>query len=332
MASPYRDGSYPASILTSKQLAVVSEKIKIKPLLPSTAVQYYIQYQIEHNGDSATLPLLFVALDYAKGFKLKVNGVKVAYSRVAELPHSVYDSIAVSFADYLNEEKKVKLQWTEMKQDDFPLEDLLYFEIKIANGINIVEVEYEATPSVDLSERQKKYILQYSLAPSQHWKGFTNLEIELLNSIPLKYTNLFQEPQKTDSSLIWKYKQVPSSFIEFTFQQPLVGLPALLDKFGKFPLTLLVYAILLLILIFRVYPIVAEIDGPLRVTLFTLCIFGVPIICVLFYILFDGWIDQLIGDTASKYHGYNLEAIPYFLIFTVLQIIALAIFQRFNRK
>lgn len=180
MAQPYFAGALNASIYGNKNYSVSKEVIDIdirKDSIENNLISVFkVHYTIQSPGRS-NIPLLFLALYRSDTHVIKVNG-KTIYNK----PLSTQNLKQFPFISRLkteNNEADYTITYAENEGISVRLDDLIYFEAPLIEGENEVYVEYESNFGFQTYGFLKNYTLEYSLYPSQFWKSFGPIHVNL---------------------------------------------------------------------------------------------------------------------------------------------------------
>ena len=77
MASPVYPGSYPMSVVSSKDMDILNEDIHIRIDKYFKRAFYQVEYTVQSDQEGFQIPLLFYAKDYFGKFKVWVDGKEV---------------------------------------------------------------------------------------------------------------------------------------------------------------------------------------------------------------------------------------------------------------
>jgi len=320
MGSPYLQGTNLSTAFSSKDIEIRKELIYITIDQDFQKAKYIVDYFVYTETEGNQIPLMFVAIDYSDNFKIWVDGVVVALKSVPKeyvhIAQSPFSNFAGSFQKPTNEADPefVTVKWGENSNSTYNFNDLKYFEVNLSKGEHKIRVEYEATPYVDRHDWVKDYSYIYSLSPASFWKSFGTLEVSLkiIGNNPNVYTNIGVPTQDTDTAKVWKFSKLPAEYISINFKPQISSFAKTLIKISPFYLTL-VFGMILMVLHF--YWIVSFRKKNPEAKRSWVVIAGsiiVPLVSLLFFIFSFGWIDSLIGDAASQFHGYTFMVILFY--------------------
>lgn len=322
MASPILEGSRTATVLSSKDISILGEKIKITLDSAMHTAAYTICYTIHSPGTGRQIPFLFYARDYQGAFTILLDGHQVP---VRDMPRD-YFSIAGSpfaiFSAYLNHEDTVRgadvvaIKW-EQYTTMIPFKELQYFEADLAEGRHEIHISYTAIAWTDLSQWVSTTSFRYALSPARYWKSFGGLDLEVHNTAGLVglQTNLGQPQQgHLNTTASWHFDSLPADYITIGYQPAIPRNAAFFINLSPRGM-MLIFAVLVIfihILAIRAYRKKSRSRFSPVVILGSLL---VPFCCCLVYMYSHDFIDYLIGPAASKRHGYT------FLIFVFYPVV-----------
>lgn len=187
MSQPYTNGDDTSVIFGSRDCSVDKEHILIEftpyknPIYPESNVKWIAKYKITYHITSekdGKLPLLFIASDYNPEMMTKIlsNGKNMPFQtfnkdNLSEFPFlKTHDSLPRVDIDFNGD---------GMARYSVSPEELIYFSVDLNKGENVVYVEYNAFFSENVRGFGQKYNLRYNLYPSQFWKSFGEIQIEV---------------------------------------------------------------------------------------------------------------------------------------------------------
>ena len=319
MASPYLVNDRMASILTSRNVDILSEKINITINKEFTDAQFHVIYEISSNQVDKTIPLLFYAKGRSNNFKVFVD--KQPIEVFQEIPEQYYQSINTE------QDGKVYISWSGIYEECL-LSELKFFEIKVTKNIHIVEILYNAEVSEDNSDFIKRFYFTYSLSPAKYWKSFGTLEVLLnIENHENISTNLGPPIQGKITSPIttWKFNSIPSDYIEISYY-PKLSLPAkVIQKLGINNIILifqLFWTVLFSYLVFHYRKHNIHTKHNKYVYWGTVCsTFIFPVDIWLSRIIVDKILGDFLSDNA--YYGWTIVGFSYILlgIFIIVAVI-----------
>jgi hypothetical protein len=94
MASPLRPGTIHANALTSKEVSILHEQIRVRVLNGFKTAEFDIVYQIKTDLEGGQIPLLFLAKDYKSDFKVWVDDQQV---EIQDIPNYIIKTKVCQF-------------------------------------------------------------------------------------------------------------------------------------------------------------------------------------------------------------------------------------------
>ncbi|MCT4181022.1 hypothetical protein HZP54_13800 [Elizabethkingia anophelis] len=182
MAKPYSDGTTSSPIFGSKDCKVLSEKMDLTVVASEMyddysefyRVKYKVSYQI-YSEKEAKLPLLFIAQNMASESTVSVNGKKINTPKITNQNISQFSFIHKN----QNSEDSYDIRFEQNSPKYVNLNELIYFETDLEKGENNIVVEYEGVPEYNIYGLLREFKISYALYPSNYWKSFGPIEINL---------------------------------------------------------------------------------------------------------------------------------------------------------
>ncbi|MEZ4948687.1 MAG: hypothetical protein R2784_04765 [Saprospiraceae bacterium] len=306
MASPIQEGHTGALPFLARHVSIDSEHILIQPSPDFKTAIFKIKYQVRVDSSGVRIPLVFQAMDYMDGFQLMVDGIPQS---TKSLPYEYIHSDSFpnnDFSDFIGAESLVTVYYDKDYSIEEELEDLIYLEVDLAEGTHTIEISYTAESWIDESDLILKRYFYYSLAPARYWKSFgtLSLEIQAESSQPQIHTNL-GEP-KTGSLpgfASWTFNSIPVDVVEISWKPE----PSEKAKFymDLGPDTLVwIFGFILASLHFLFIKIRRR-KNQARIN-WVVVIGGllIPFLVLNSYMYAVDIIDNIIGEYASRRHGY----------------------------
>ncbi len=311
MASPLMQGTEAATAIASRDIDVLYERlfIEIDDAFETAFIQ--AEYDILVPENATTIPLLFLALQYDGDFAAYLNDKHIETNWLGDLNYQQLDSLGKYFTYNTSHDDftTIKISWSDSTSlQHYRIDDCVYLDVPIRAGKHTIRVEYTATKWTDLSELVRQDVFKYSLTPARYWKSFGGLECHIKNtesSIPIT-TNLGAPDEGTlDSIAIWHFQKLPLEVITIRTQNNI-------SQIGKIAASIhasgFMYFIGFLLIGLHIFLI-----RRYRKTNPTGC-FSLPValgslffpaITLSSYLFAEGMIDTLIGQHASRFHGYS---------------------------
>ncbi|MCB0643669.1 MAG: hypothetical protein KDC44_18605, partial [Phaeodactylibacter sp.] len=194
------------------------------------------------------------------------------------------------------------------------LDDMLYFEVDLTEGLHRIRVQYQAQPWVDSWGWVKKHSFRYALSPAAYWKSFGSLDIQIdaqACNFPLS-TNI-DPPQEGDLNGLasWHFEELPTDLLLLKYQPKISALAVNLILLGPMGLALIGGIVLAALHLFLVVRYRRANPEKKYSWVMLLGSFLVPLFFVWLWIMSYGLIDSVIGEQATRQHGY----VSFFIIF-----------------
>jgi hypothetical protein len=313
MSSPIREGTQVSTAFSSKDIQILSERIHVKIDKTSGTAKFMVEYTIQSDVSGKQIPLLFYAQDYQDSFLVWVDDQRIDIQKIPEQYTHVDDSPFSTFAgpfersNRANGTDEVMIHWSENSAFVYEINDLKYFETDITKGTHKVRVAYTATVWTDASGWVTEYSFRYSLTPAKFWKSFgtLNIQVEQEGEVKELSTNLGRPvEQQFDTINNWMFTKLPAEYFEFSYSPDISMLAQMLIF-----ITPLGMAVIIGILLFTWHLMLVRRYRRrfVRKKYSPVVIAGsliVPFLVMLSYIYAYPLIDNIIGDSAGRHHGY----------------------------
>ncbi|MEN6669650.1 hypothetical protein AAJP47_04660 [Psychrobacter sp. B38] len=315
MASPTTDGTNVGTAYSSKDIDILSETIDINIDKGFKHANYDVTYEVYSAEEGYRIPLVFEVFDRVgshadDSFKVEVDG-----QTVPVLINYDDESQSNSLPAYYDPETDMSVQFNNSAK---------YFEINLSEGTHVVNVQYSAYPTINRSDWTNQYIYSYSLKPAKTWKSFGDLTVNLKIADESQYlkTNLGKPVGgKITTESKWHFDRIPKDVLEISYRQPPSSLAQwLIDLDGR--VVFLVSIVLLGFMHYRSLRSSHKRRSKQAKIILWLGVFIMPLIAliIVFYKIY--FIDWLLGEHASKYHGYTFLIVifgyplvlPFYLI------------------
>ncbi|WP_201539406.1 hypothetical protein [Psychrobacter sp. 1044] len=311
MASPIIDGTNASTAYSSKDIDILSENIDINIAEGFNQADYDVTYEIYSAKEGDRIPLVFEVFDNIDNDADKSFIVEVDGQAVPVLINYDYESHSKSLPAYHDPETDMAVPFNN---------DAKYFEIHLSEGNHVINVKYSAYPTINRSDWTNQYIYSYSLKPAKTWKSFGDLTVTLKIADESKYlkTNLGEPLSgmiKADSK--WFFDHLPQDVLEISYQPQPMPLAKWLINLDS--LILLLFLICLLGGAHYGLMYWSRKKSLKRAWMVTwLGILIVPFIVLMIVFYKICLIDWLLGEHASRYHGYTIFIILFGYPLTLL--------------
>lgn len=311
MASPIIDGTNASTAYSSKDIDILSENIDINIAEGFNQADYDVTYEIYSAKEGDRIPLVFEVFDNIDNDADKSFIVEVDGQAVPVLINYDYESHSKSLPAYYDTETDTAVPFNN---------DAKYFEIHLSEGNHVINVKYSAYPTINRSDWTNQYIYSYSLKPAKTWKSFGDLTVTLKIADESKYlkTNLGEPLSgmiKADSK--WFFDHLPQDVLEISYQPQPMPLAKWLINLDS--LILLLFLICLLGGAHYGLMYWSRKKSLKRAWMVTwLGILIVPFIVLMIVFYKICLIDWLLGEHASRYHGYTIFIIIFGYPLTLL--------------
>ena len=311
MASPIIDGTNASTAYSSKDIDILSENIDINIAEGFNQADYDVTYEIYSAKEGDRIPLVFEVFDNIDNDADKSFIVEVDGQAVPVLINYDYESHSKSLPAYYDPETDTAVPFNN---------DAKYFEIHLSEGNHVINVKYSAYPTINRSDWTNQYIYSYSLKPAKTWKSFGDLTVTLKIADESKYlkTNLGEPLSgmiKADSK--WFFDHLPQDVLEISYQPQPMPLAQWLINLDS--LILLLFLICLLggaHYGLMYWSRKKSLKKAWMVTWLGILIVPFIVLMIVFYKIC--LIDWLLGEHASRYHGYTIFIIIFGYPLTLL--------------
>lgn len=319
MRSPGERGGSPksASAIVSKHVDIKHEDIIITPNKGFTNAKFEITYYVKAAKAGSQIPLLFYASEFREDFKVSVDGNLVPLQQMPDK----YDAYVLD--DFEN---------LQNKYSTISERELKYFETNLTVGHHIIKVEYIADVTTYLGGWANYYSVGYELWPAKYWKSFGTLSITINNSqsgLPLRTTLGPPASGNLDKVAYWKFDSLPVDEFEVFFAPSIPKVAQLLIFITPTGIMLIVFA-LLAVAHFVAIRYYHKIKASVKIS--WIVIVGsiiIPFATLLSYIYAYDFIDFIIGEDASRYHGYTIFIM---ILYPIVMPIYWIIFKQIDNK
>lgn len=311
MASPILDGTIHANPFLPNHADILFEKILIVPDKDFKTAFFRVEYTIHTDKSGNQVPLLFYASEYDHDFKVWMDDKEVYSSPVRSSYRMNFGTGLRHFEELYSQVEAVNRTvaddtletWLQIEE-----ENLHFFEVNIPKGNHVFRIEYTATNWEDRSEWIARYSFRYVLAPARFWKSFGGLEVTIDNSHFNRELELLASGKQlvpAGQTSIFKFTSLPGDFLQLNFSPAMGGFATFLTKLNPFLFS--VFCGILLIVLHVVFMRLYRRKYPNKRFSFVMIVgsFIVAFMIPFSYVMYFELVDALIGEYASRFHGYT---------------------------
>lgn len=348
MASPIEDGTWAETGFFSRDVDVLSEVLDITIDKDFRTADYHVTYVIDSAQPLNHMPLVFEVIESVDDFRVQLDGQNVAVQEVQDITEDTEGLYQRYYAPKNQaDDKDNYLKFSHNAK---------YFEISSDAGQHTIVITYQAARSVDKGEAVRRYFFDYSLAPARLWKSFHHLTVNVHFEGDTRYvaTNLDHEmtedasirqglnrafrlqsheieaqhlkPNHLKANNTWHFERIPQNMLTISqhyvpnaFIRTLIAIPWLVS----ISMTFLILGTLHAWLLYRKRK--RQTDSLLW--LFWLGSLLIPLVAVFMPIIQVSVTDALLGEHASRYHGYiGLIVVFGYPVFLVLYLVAMGVY------
>ncbi|CAN5535878.1 hypothetical protein BH10BAC4_BH10BAC4_16130 [soil metagenome] len=315
MASPIREGTYSSSAFSSRDIDILKEKIYLTIDKNFATASYIIEYFIKTDKDGKQIPLLFHAKDYRDDFKVWIDNHEVKLLTIPEGYKTTNNSFLRNFSNSVDtpsaDVETVTIYWDKTSGYVYNLLELKYFEADLTKGEHTVRVEYTADVWIDVSDWVTEYSFRYSLSPAKNWRSFGSLEIILngnaFNGFPS--TNIGKPTIAKPDSTVWNFSKLPADYLIITHTPPISKLATKMIALGPEGVTAILALLIALLHFFGIKKYRKQEPTKRYSWVVIAGSIIIPLLILVIYLYSYDLIDSIIGESASRYHGYTFLAI-----------------------
>jgi hypothetical protein len=319
MASPILEGTHASTAISSRNIDILKEVIRLSLNENFTKATYHITYHIRTDSAGRQIPLLFLAEDYRDGFSVMVDGQPVPLLDMRGGVQTTTDSAFLAFAEVFEPaeggNETVSIQWQKYLSSNYRLNDLKYFEVDLDRGEHLISVEYAAGAWTDISDWVTRYSFRYALSPARYWRSFGTLEIQVdATAFDSRVNSSLGSPHEGNltNKATWTFSELPADFFEITYQPKISQLASLLIVIGPFGLSLIMSVFLIIFHYWLMKRFRKRYPQKQYSPALILGSLAVPLLFFILYIEAFALIDLVIGPAAGEYHGYTFLAIIFY--------------------
>jgi hypothetical protein len=328
MAEPVKRGTIISRPFINENVKIIHEDLRIKIDSTFSTARFEITYHIYASKDGIRIPFLFYAADLKQDFTIYLDGTKIEVTEIPDIYGSPDGTKFSDFSYYFSNESgdRDKLQ-TQLEEDPgysfyVDLNDLIYFETDISEGEHTISVSYTAGNWIDGSDWVNEYSFRYALSPAKYWKSFGSLSITIdANDFTEEIeTNLgFPARGEINSLATWDFDYLPKDLLMVVYKPGVSNIAAILIRTGSAKLAYIIGSLVVLIHLTFIYRARKRKPGKWVVIIGGIL---VPLIFIFFWIGSYTIIDNIIGEHASREHGYaGIQILLYPIIMPAYWII-----------
>lgn len=223
MASPQFELLSGVSTISSRQIDILHEDLKISfdPFFDNAF--FNVHYRIRADKSGKQIPLLFVAELYKSNFTVEVDGKSV---EVLRIPETFYTSGRLKDYSPPNievEPDEVFVNWPVF-QKVYQKKDVQYFEVNLSKGEHSIIVRYESNSLTDQENNiDTKKSFKYLLSPAKLWKSFGGLSLtidgtDFLKNNPRAYISSdFGDLTPSEPVKSWEFDSIPADYFYINY-------------------------------------------------------------------------------------------------------------------
>lgn len=338
MANPVLQGTLGSRPFVNQYVDVLNEDLLIKVDTAFKTALFTVKYHINSTENGIKIPFLFYASEFLGDFIVKIDGEEIP---IRGIPYSYDIPGDAKFQDFsyfyenpeYTELSDVVIQQTTNVGFVVNLHDMIYFETNISKGEHIIEVSYKASVWTDTWDSVNKYSFRYALSPAQYWRSFGNLHV-IIDATDFNQsltTNV--DSVSIDSIRHLYFNELPIEILQVNFNPTINKKSQKLIEIGPSGLAYMTGGVLFIIhLILAIW--YRRINLTKKYSL--VVIIGsliVPLLFVYSWVEYYGVIDNVIGEYASRGHGYTFFVVVlYPLITPVYWVFFWLVDKRVKRK
>lgn len=318
MAEPVQRGTFGSRPFTNEFVDVLHENLFIRLDEQFKFADFEIEYEIESSKNGIDIPLLFYASEYYDDFTVFMDGKKV---EIKDIPFDLQTPDNTKFKDFsyffeYNERNSRKetvwIGYSANRAIGAKISNFLYFETDIPKGKHKIRVTYTATNWRDGWDWINEYSFRYALSPAKYWRSFgtLSLTIDATNfNHPINVNVGNPSHGNIDSVAVWTFENLPEEVLKVSYKPKVSAVAGALMFIGPGGLAGITGLVLVICHIAAV--IVYRKRKP-EIRYSAVVIIGsilLPLIFVFSWMYFYSFIDDVIGENASRRHGYSFLVI-----------------------
>lgn len=332
MASPLRLGGLSGHPLTSRDIRITHQILRIFPAKDFRTAQFVVEYRISSNRSGRQMPMLFYALHQRDSFKVSLDGRPVS---LWDDPRAAQPEFLLDKYSSADDSEEITIRWREDVRRTFKISDLRYFEMDLEEGPHELRVEYVSDVWEDVSDPVKRYSFHYALEPARYWASFGTMEVHVETvELPEGISSNLGAPHATPAPghLVWYFNHLPADSFELSWKPQVSSLARWVMRIS--PAGMAGAGGCLLAILHFLGMIAYRKKNPHH-WFSPVAFWGVlilPFLVLILYVLAFFVQDAVIGAHASRHHGYPYLALLMYPIFVLLYAIPTGICDFFFRK
>jgi hypothetical protein len=331
MSEPVDRGTILSRPFVNEFVDIIHEDLRIKVDSIFNTARFEITYLIRASKDGIKIPFLFYAAGLRDDFKIYIDNKQIKLSEVPD-KYNVPDSTKFSDFSYFfswesfnNDKKLVLLEDSPSGGFYLSLNDFLYFETDISKGEHKITASYIADKWQDGWGWVNEYSFRYALSPAKYWKSFGSLTITIdATEHTNRLTTNIGEPTRgdIDKIAIWEFDTIPTEILKIIYKPEISEKAQTLIKIRPDRLAFMVGIVMLIIHLILIF---AYRRTKPNKRFSWIVISGSIIFPLIFFYSWSEFytvIDNVIGEHASREHGYaGLEIILYPIVMPIYWVI-----------
>ena len=334
MSSPVLKGTMTSTAYASKDIDIISESIYLRIDQDYKTAKYIVEYNIKSDISGTQIPFLFYAKDLLGDFNVSLDGENIKTEPITadyiHLNPSPFQNFQSGFGRNSDSTLSVQIKWNSWQANNYKFSDLVFFETNIRPGVHKIRVEYTATVWTDIGSWLKKYSFRYSLSPTKFWKSFGTFKLIVEQKGQLRpITSNLGLPIEKEIARIntWTFDKLPDEYFEIAYTTKPSMLVSTLIAINPIGIGFIIGFLLLLLHILILIKLKQKNQTHKINFLIKIGSFIVPFIMLIAFMYSFIVIDDLIGEEASKRHGYTFMM---FFFYPIMVIIYLMLIKTIN--
>lgn len=339
MAEPVDHGTLGSNPFTSQFVDILHEDLEIKIDENFNFAYFNIEYHIQSSKEGLQIPLLFYASEFLDSFKVSIDGQALELKKtdyyLGDEEINKFNNFTCFF-DPSWDRNHAHIEETPDRGFFVDLQQMIYFETDISEGKHTITVAYRATKWIDSWDWVKEYSFRYALSPAKYWKSFGTLDLTIdATDYPNPLVLNIEEPEAREINGIekWQFTDIPIGVLKIIYLPKISGLAQAVINIGTFRLASIIGLILALLHLLWAISYRKKHLQKKHSIVVSLGSVIVPLVFFLIWLGSYGFIDNLIGEHATKQHGYTqLAAVLYPVVMLVYWLVFYAIDKSVKKK